>query len=638
MITRYIKSPFWYGVGDSIKGQVRKANEDNCGYQSTLNGELFVVCDGMGGHVGGATASRIAVDSIIAFLSQQEWPDKPKAIFEALCFANTQILGVASNDASLKGMGTTACVVLCDSQDVWIGHIGDSRIYLFEERGKYLHRISKDHSYVQALVEKGELDDRDAENHPQKNIITQALGIRDEIKPDVESKPLHVAIGDTLLICSDGLSGMVDDNEIEAILSSDLSLEDKADKLINDADAPGKGKDNITVQLIQALSSTTNKSTFPDFNPQWRIEAHLAPQKRKKRLIKIAILISTLLVLCVVGAICCYTYRKELKSYFKNLKIEWSGRKGDDMRDPGSGGGNDGYGATGSGVTNLGQGEIFEGETPAVNANGSKVAPTTEQIEKEANSHLNKISKYKSQIIGNENKASELAAMTKGQVTMLSTADLAATQNMLSRAKMHLAKVDSLYKVNDSLIKSSNDELKALRDTKVEKKISDAIVIIEECKNSNKNVSDKKEEINSYVSTISDSLRNLKNQRADDLLATINQLDNAINEINDQISQKSQSIDTTGLFSNDVEWAQKKLTEVSSAQTWVINQQTRCDSLQQKVVENIDELTKIGIAEKTSEAKRIKDKYPSINANIASAVAKLQGMVNRINENNAQQK
>ena len=319
MITRYLKSPFWYGAGDSITGQVRKANEDNCGYRQTPNGELFVVCDGMGGHVGGATASQIAVDSIISYLSQQTWPDKPQAIAEALRFANTQILGTAANDASLKGMGTTACIVLCDGPDIWIGHVGDSRIYLFEKKTNYLHRITKDHSYVQALVDKGELDDREAENHPQKNIIMRALGSKDEVVPDVEQTPLHIAAGDAFLICSDGLSGMIDDNEIEAILSSKLSLEDKVDKLISEANAPGKGKDNITVQIIQAVSGSVPQSTFPDHNPLWRrqirLEQIIAVKRRKRTIVLISVL-SALLIILGIGLFFALRYKEEIKDVF----------------------------------------------------------------------------------------------------------------------------------------------------------------------------------------------------------------------------------------------------------------------------------------------------------------------------------
>jgi len=271
MVTRYIKDAFLHGAGDSVVGQVRKANEDNCGYRKTVNGELFVVCDGMGGHVGGATASRIAVDSILNFISQQVYEDKRAALDGALRFANTQIMGAAAQDPSLKGMGTTACIALVDAQNIWIAHVGDSRIYLYSEKEHYLYRITKDHSLVQGLVDRGELDDREAEHHPQKNIILRALGTKADVEPEVDQAPVRAQVGDTILICSDGLSGMLDDNQIEAILREDRSLEDKVQKLIDKANTPDKGKDNITVQLIQVQSSLENISVHPNFNPKWRM-------------------------------------------------------------------------------------------------------------------------------------------------------------------------------------------------------------------------------------------------------------------------------------------------------------------------------------------------------------------------------
>ena len=270
MVTRYLKDSHLHGAGETIIGQVRKVNEDHCDYCKTCNGELFVVCDGMGGHVGGATASHIGVRSIIEYISQHPSDDKPALINEALLFANMQIMGAAAQEPSLKGMGTTACVVLINGEDIWLGHVGDSRIYLYSENEHYLYRISKDHSLVQSLVDNGDLDDREAEHHPQKNIILRALGTREDLMTDVETTPVKAQAGDIFLICSDGLSGMIDDNEVEAILASNQSLEDKVQTLISAANEPGKGLDNITAQLIQVLSSAENLSVHPNFNPSWR--------------------------------------------------------------------------------------------------------------------------------------------------------------------------------------------------------------------------------------------------------------------------------------------------------------------------------------------------------------------------------
>lgn len=259
-----------YGL--TVTGQVRKANEDSCGFSVVPNGDLFVVCDGMGGHVGGATASKIAVEQIIQHFKAQHFQDVYQALYDALCRANIQILGEAAANPSLKGMGTTACIVLVQGDDAYIAHVGDSRIYLYEAAKKRLFRITKDHSFVQALVDQGQLDDRDAEHHPQKNIILKALGTREELKPEVYRCPVQPASGDIFLICSDGLSGMVDDDAIEAILSSDSSIEEKTDQLVTNANVPGKGLDNITAQLIKVIKSPYPSSNHPDHNPRWRNE------------------------------------------------------------------------------------------------------------------------------------------------------------------------------------------------------------------------------------------------------------------------------------------------------------------------------------------------------------------------------
>lgn len=259
-----------YGL--TVTGQVRKANEDSCGFSPVPNGDLFVVCDGMGGHVGGATASKIAVEQIIQHFKAQYYQDVYQALFDALCRANIQILGEAAANPSLKGMGTTACILLVQGDDAYIAHVGDSRIYLYEAAKKRLFRITKDHSLVQALVDQGQLDDRDAEHHPQKNVILKALGTREELKPEVYTCPVQPASGDIFLICSDGLSGMVDDNGIEAILSSDSSIEEKTDQLVANANVPGKGLDNITAQLIKVKKSPYPSSNHPDHNPRWRNE------------------------------------------------------------------------------------------------------------------------------------------------------------------------------------------------------------------------------------------------------------------------------------------------------------------------------------------------------------------------------
>ena len=307
----YLNTKGLIACGITDIGQFRKANEDFMGYRQVPNGDLFVVCDGMGGHVGGATASKIAVDSILDFLSKERFTDIPEAITQALIFSNVQVLGKANDDPSLKGMGTTACIVLIDDNgDAWTAHVGDSRIYLFDGQDRHLHRISKDQSLVQSMVDSGQLDDRDAEDHPQKNVILSALGLKDDLYMEVEKEPFRLIKGDIVMICSDGLSGMVDDSVMESILSSKDNLKKKSNALMGLANAPDKGKDNITIQLIQVCAGKACQRKYPDFNPKWRIEQISGRDSDssvpfwKKWLIPVLMLLAVLaIILCIVFGI-----------------------------------------------------------------------------------------------------------------------------------------------------------------------------------------------------------------------------------------------------------------------------------------------------------------------------------------------
>lgn len=260
-----------------VIGNVRKAQEDSHGYKlNTPNGDLFVVCDGMGGHVGGATASRIAVDSIIEHIDREKYVSPIEALDGALQFANMQILGHADAHPELKGMGTTACIVLIQGDDVWIAHVGDSRIYLYLGNEKQLHRITKDHSYVQTLVDAGEITDEEAEHHPNKNRILKALGVTPDLHPTFnhERRAIHPKNGDIFVICSDGLCGMIPDSTIERTLAENLTLHEKGEKLIElamigEIVVPG-GQDNCTLELIEIDNSNWNQSDFRSFNPNRR--------------------------------------------------------------------------------------------------------------------------------------------------------------------------------------------------------------------------------------------------------------------------------------------------------------------------------------------------------------------------------
>lgn len=248
----------------SDTGKVRQANEDSLGDLLTPNGHVFVVCDGMGGHVGGARASSLAVQSILQYFSKEEYANIIQAIDRALVFANEQIYATTLAEPELKGMGTTAVVLVVKNEECYIGHVGDSRIY-FKSEGK-LNRLTKDHSFVQSLVDSGVISDEEAEHHPKKNQILKALGIYPQVEPTICSSPVQAKNGDVFLLCSDGMNGMVNDSSMEMMVESG-DLERSAINLINAANDAG-GHDNITVTLVGVTESPFVKSKFQHYNPR----------------------------------------------------------------------------------------------------------------------------------------------------------------------------------------------------------------------------------------------------------------------------------------------------------------------------------------------------------------------------------
>ncbi len=278
-----------------VIGNVRIAQEDSHDIAAlTPNGDVFVVCDGMGGHVGGKQASSIAVKSIIDYLKKERYPQPTQALNDALQFANMQILGYANEHPELKGMGTTACIVLLQDSEAYIAHVGDSRIYLYLGQEKQLHRITKDHSYVQTLVDAGQISDEEAEHHPNKNRILKALGIRVDLVPSFgKVQPKN---GDVFLICSDGLSGMVSDSTMREVLMQNKSIEYKGNTLINLALDAG-GLDNITLELIHIVSSPHSKSVFRRYNPN-PTGTNPPPDPRRRYIFGITTIAIVILLLC----------------------------------------------------------------------------------------------------------------------------------------------------------------------------------------------------------------------------------------------------------------------------------------------------------------------------------------------------
>ena len=239
-------------------GCVRHNNEDSFGYwepederQFLRKGRLAVVADGMGGYEGGQEASRLAVETLVAVYRDFGGDDPQQALVEALQAAHERIRQYSFDHPELRGMGTTctaAAIVRSDDYDaLYYVHIGDTRLYLI--RDGQISRVTRDHSYVGRLVEAGMLSPEDAEHHPQRNILTAALGTNPELIMDAPAQPEPLRPEDVLLLCSDGLWGQMRDAEILNAVEH-KSAERASRELIELARDRG-GPDNITVQILR---------------------------------------------------------------------------------------------------------------------------------------------------------------------------------------------------------------------------------------------------------------------------------------------------------------------------------------------------------------------------------------------------
>ncbi|MGZ4779133.1 MAG: Stp1/IreP family PP2C-type Ser/Thr phosphatase [Thermoanaerobaculia bacterium] len=239
-------------------GRQRQHNEDS--FRVEDDAKLFLVADGMGGHAAGEVASRIAVDSISEFILHSKtddgtWPHaydehyrrSTNRLMAAVRLANTRVLEAMRKDARLRGMGTTVVASLVDGDIFSVAHVGDSRAYLI--RDHQLSRITNDHSWVFEQVQAGMLTEAEAEKHPLRNVITRALGGALQVAPDaseIEARP-----GDVYLLCSDGLTGMVPEDEIlKVVTDSDGDLKRACQALIEAANEHG-GLDNVTAVLVK---------------------------------------------------------------------------------------------------------------------------------------------------------------------------------------------------------------------------------------------------------------------------------------------------------------------------------------------------------------------------------------------------
>jgi len=235
-------------------GRKRKQNQDYVFTSQRTIGNLpnlFIVADGMGGHKAGEYASKYTVETICNCIERSFEKNPTLILQKAIELANTHIRKRASEDFSLEGMGTTVVAATCLGRYLQVANVGDSRLYVVNEE---IRQITRDHSKVEELVRVGVLDRAAARNHPEKNIITRAIGANDTIEADFFT--VELAAGDIVLMCSDGLTNMLEDGEIRDILSGEGELEDKARRLVEAANNHG-GKDNISVILIEPQEELT---------------------------------------------------------------------------------------------------------------------------------------------------------------------------------------------------------------------------------------------------------------------------------------------------------------------------------------------------------------------------------------------
>ncbi len=229
-------------------GKRRTSNQDFIYASDQAVGSLsnlLVVADGMGGHNAGDFASRYTVETMVDYIENAKEKRPIPLLSAAIHQANDFVIEKAKSDKSMEGMGTTVVAATIGDDYLYVANVGDSRLYLID---KGIEQITRDHSLVEEMIRAGELQRKDARSHPDRNIITRAVGVRAPVKIDFFDVKLEK--GDKILLCSDGLTNMVEDEDILRIVKKSGSLEEAAKHLVNEANKNG-GKDNISVVLAE---------------------------------------------------------------------------------------------------------------------------------------------------------------------------------------------------------------------------------------------------------------------------------------------------------------------------------------------------------------------------------------------------
>ena len=234
--------------GNTDKGLKRNTNQDYLFCSDEPVGafpNLYIVADGMGGHKAGDHASHLAVERFVELADQTKQTNPVTMMRTLLNWVNEEVFQEAQSSDDYTGMGTTFVAVTIVNGKGYVVNVGDSRLYLVHDGS--IRQVTLDHSLVEELVRSGELTPQEARRHPRKNIITRALGVNDEVLPDFFE--IEVAPGDAILLCSDGLSNMIEDEELRDIVACDKDIDSKVKYLIDKANYYG-GYDNIAAVLV----------------------------------------------------------------------------------------------------------------------------------------------------------------------------------------------------------------------------------------------------------------------------------------------------------------------------------------------------------------------------------------------------
>lgn len=232
-------------------GKKRKLNQDYVYTSERPVGNLpnvFIVADGMGGHNAGDYASKFTVETIVGEIVKLSEKNPEQILKKAIEVANDKVLRMANENPDLEGMGTTVVAATCIGEELHVANVGDSRLYVIGEK---ITQVTRDHSLVEEMIRMGGIDRATARNHPDKNIITRAIGAEESI--DIDFFHVGLSKGDIVLMCSDGLTNMLEDEEIRMILNGQRDIVEKAEQLVKAANNNG-GKDNIAVVLIEPFA------------------------------------------------------------------------------------------------------------------------------------------------------------------------------------------------------------------------------------------------------------------------------------------------------------------------------------------------------------------------------------------------